>query len=70
MKKLTERQQIQQWLSESYFLDDSEKTVTDIFEITMKHKESHPDWSLEQLYDYAYITYVNKLLAKMLDTKI
>lgn len=64
MKKLTDRQQMQLWLKESSLLDDSEKTITDVYAIAMKHKESHPDWNVRQLYAYAYIMYVNNVLAE------
>lgn len=65
IKKLTERQQIQIWLKESTILDDSDKTVSDIYSIAMKHKETHSDWNFQQLYAYAYIIYVNNILSEM-----
>ena len=67
MKKLTERQQIQQWLREDYVLDDSESTVSDIFTITMKYMERHPEMTLVQAYAYAYITYMDKTFTKNIE---
>lgn len=64
MKKLTERQQIQQWLREDSVLDDSDSTVSDIFTITMKYMESHHEVTLVQAYAYAYITYIDKTFTK------
>lgn len=62
MKKPTERQQIQQWIKDSPFVEYSEQAVADVFEIAMGYKENHPDWELENLYAYAFIVYVNKTL--------
>ena len=64
MKKLTERQQIQQWLREDPVLDDSDSTVSDIFTITMKYMESYHETTLVQAYAYAYITYIDKTFTK------
>lgn len=64
MKKLTEYQQIQQWIRDDSVLDNSESTISDIFTITMKYMERYPEMTLIQAYAYAYVTYMNKTFTK------
>ena len=65
-RKLTERQQIREWIVGDSLTDDLEYTLNEIFKMTMDYKKEHPNVPLRQAYSYAYITYMDEIIESRL----
>lgn len=58
-RKLTDREQFRKWMKEDKgILGDSEEILAKIFSIAMDYRKEHLDWSLNELYSYAYTKHV------------